>query len=78
VGQFDIKQLGVGFTAAILVDAFIIRTVLVPAAMHVLGRANWWEPAWLDRLLPHLHVEPAGLAGEVPPAEPIGAGSRRP
>jgi putative drug exporter of the RND superfamily len=34
------------------VDAYIIRTVFVPAAMHMLGRANWWVPAWLDRTLP--------------------------
>ena len=60
-GQLDIKQVGLGFAAAILVDAFIIRTVLVPAAMHMLGRANWWLPAWLGRLLPRLHVEPADL-----------------
>src|SRR6202007_1084094 len=56
-----IQQIGLGFAAAILVDAYIARTVLVPAVMHVLGRANWWLPAWLDRLLPRLHVEPAEL-----------------
>jgi len=54
-----IQQIGLGFAAAIFVDAYIIRTVLVPAIMHVLGRANWWLPAWLDRLLAHLYVEPA-------------------
>ena len=59
--QFAIKQLGLGFAVAIFVDAFIIRTVLVPATMHVLGRANWWLPARLDRVLPRFHVEPAGL-----------------
>ncbi|HEV2257497.1 MAG TPA: MMPL family transporter [Streptosporangiaceae bacterium] len=61
-GQEAIMQIGLGFAAAIFVDAYIIRTVLVPAVMHMLGRANWWLPAWLDRLLPRLHVEPAGQA----------------
>ena len=48
-GQEAIMQIGLGFAAAIFVDAYIIRTVLVPAVMHMLGRANWWAPAWLDR-----------------------------
>ncbi len=56
--QLAFKQIGLGFAVAIFVDAFIIRTVLVPAAMHVLGRSNWWLPRWLDRRLPRLHVEP--------------------
>jgi RND superfamily putative drug exporter len=51
-----IQQVGLGFAAAIFVDAYVIRTVFVPAAMHMLGRANWWLPTWLDRLLPRLHV----------------------
>ncbi len=57
-GELDFKQIGLGFAAAIFVDAFVIRTVLVPAVMHISGRANWWVPGWLDRALPHLHVEP--------------------
>ena len=56
-----IQQVGLGFAAAILIDAYIARTVLVPATMHLLGRANWWLPAWLDRVLPRLNVEPSGL-----------------
>jgi RND superfamily putative drug exporter len=58
-----IQQIGLGFAAAIFVDAYIVRTVLVPALMHVLGRSNWWLPAWLDRILPRLHVEPAEFPG---------------
>jgi putative drug exporter of the RND superfamily len=61
-GQEAIKQLGLGFAAAIFVDAYIIRTILAPSVMHVLGRANWWIPAWLDRVLPRLHVESADAA----------------
>jgi RND superfamily putative drug exporter len=64
-GQLAYDEIGLGFAAAIFVDAFIIRTVLVPAAMHVMGRANWWLPGWLDRALPHLHVEAADLLEEV-------------
>jgi RND superfamily putative drug exporter len=50
---------GIGLAAAVLIDAFALRTVLVPAAMHLLGAANWWLPRGLDRILPHLRVEPA-------------------
>ena len=57
-GQLALMEVGLGFAAAIFVDAYIIRTVLVPSVMHMLGRANWWFPAWLDRLLPRLNVEP--------------------
>ncbi|WP_162606660.1 MMPL family transporter [Jiangella asiatica] len=52
-----LKAMGVGMSAAILIDATVVRMLLVPAAMHVLGRANWWAPGWLDRRLPQLHVE---------------------
>lgn len=60
-GNQAIMQLGLGFAAAIFVDAYLIRTVLVPAVMHLLGRANWWLPAGLDRALPRLSIEPAGV-----------------
>jgi RND superfamily putative drug exporter len=52
-----IKIIGLGMAAAILVDALIVRTVLVPAIMHTLGRRNWYLPSWLDRRLPHLEIE---------------------
>jgi RND superfamily putative drug exporter len=69
-----IQQVGLGFAAAILIDAYIIRTVLVPAVMHMLGRANWWLPGWLDRALPRLHVEPAELTPAGLPHQPTGVG----
>jgi putative drug exporter of the RND superfamily len=47
---------------AILVDATIVRMVLVPAVMQLMGRANWWIPRWLDRRLPRLAVEPPAKA----------------
>ena len=48
----QIKALGLGIAIAVLVDATIVRLVLVPATMTLLGRANWWLPGWLDRALP--------------------------
>ena len=58
---------GLGLAVAVLVDATIVRMVLVPSIMQLLGRANWWIPAWLDRLLPRLAVE-----AEIPPVAPRG------
>jgi len=75
-GQVVYMQIGLGFAAAIFVDAYLIRTVFVPAAMHMLGRANWWLPAWLDRLLPRLHVEPAGLTSTGPFRQSTSVGPR--
>ncbi|WP_344484191.1 MMPL family transporter [Glycomyces endophyticus] len=53
-----LQQFGVGMAAAIFIDAFVIRVLLVPAIMKVMGRAAWWMPRWLDRALPHVTVEP--------------------
>jgi RND superfamily putative drug exporter len=52
-----IKMMGLGLAVAVLVDATIVRMLLVPASMRLLGDANWWFPRWLDRLLPNLDVE---------------------
>jgi putative drug exporter of the RND superfamily len=52
-----IKMIGLGMAAAVLADALIVRTVLVPAVMHMLGKTNWRIPAVLDRVLPHLDLE---------------------
>ncbi|WP_419249592.1 hypothetical protein [Streptomyces griseorubiginosus] len=49
-----VEESGIGLAAAVALDAFIVRTVPVPACMQMLGRANWWIPGWLDRVLPHL------------------------
>ena len=50
-------MLGLGLATAVLVDATLVRMVLVPATMSMLGRWNWWLPAWLDRVLPGVSVE---------------------
>ncbi|WP_242424125.1 MMPL family transporter, partial [Frankia sp. EI5c] len=60
-----IKLFGLGLALAIAIDAFVIRTILVPALMHLFGRANWWLPSGLDRILPRLSVEAADDLGEV-------------
>ena len=52
-----IKEFGLGLAVAILVDSTIVRMLLVPATMELLGDANWWLPRWLDRLLPNVHIE---------------------
>ena len=51
------KMFGVGLATAILLDATIVRMLLVPATMELLGDKNWWLPKWLDRLLPNIDVE---------------------
>ncbi|MBF4764442.1 MMPL family transporter [Nocardioides islandensis] len=51
------KMFGIGLAAAVLVDATLVRMVLIPATMELLGDRNWWLPAWLDRILPRLRVE---------------------
>ena len=52
-----LKVIGIGMASAIFIDATIVRMLLVPAVMHLLGTRNWWMPAWLDRFVPQLHVE---------------------
>jgi RND superfamily putative drug exporter len=69
-----IKLFGLGLSTAVLIDAVIIRSVLVPAIMQLFGERAWWLPSWLDRILPRLHVEPAegdpAPTGEHPIGEP--------
>jgi RND superfamily putative drug exporter len=61
--QRDIKLFGFGLAAAVFIDATIVRMVLVPSAMELMGRANWWAPGWLVRYLPTIRVDGA-LDGE--------------
>jgi RND superfamily putative drug exporter len=56
-----VKLMGAGLGVAVLLDATIVRMLLVPATMELLGDRNWWLPRWLDRLLPHVDVEGAHL-----------------
>ncbi|HEV3364746.1 MAG TPA: MMPL family transporter [Acidimicrobiia bacterium] len=72
----QMKLMGLGLAVAVAVDATIVRIVLVPATMELLGKANWWLPKWLDRILPHLAVEgapaPAGAPVPAPASAPSG------
>ncbi|KQZ86107.1 RND transporter [Microbacterium sp. Root166] len=65
-----VGSIALALTVGVVADAFIVRMVLVPAALAVLGRAAWWMPAWLDRLLPTIDVEGAALEGDAPSASP--------
>jgi RND superfamily putative drug exporter len=58
----EIKMFAVGLTVAVLIDASVVRMVLVPATMALMGDANWWLPRWLERRLPRVDVEGAGIA----------------
>jgi uncharacterized membrane protein YdfJ with MMPL/SSD domain len=68
-GVPSIKELGLGSAVAIALDATLVRLILVPAAMKLLGEWNWWMPDWLDRMLPDLSFEGPGRA-RPEPAEP--------
>ncbi|UQA92963.1 MMPL family transporter [Streptomyces halobius] len=65
-GDRIIAMFGIGLAAAVALDAFVLRTLLVPALMHLLGGANWWLPGWLDRWLPRISIEPPAE-----PSEPV-------
>src|SRR5690606_18352284 len=54
-----LKMIGFGLAFAIFIDATVVRLLLVPAAMELMGKANWWAPAWLLRFLPTIRVESA-------------------
>jgi RND superfamily putative drug exporter len=77
-----LKLMGLGLATAIFIDATIVRMVLVPATMELLGKANWWIPRWIDRILPRISIEaPPDLSAsttstsdgvEEPPRVPVG------
>lgn len=63
-GERLLQMIGIGLAGAVFLDAFVVRTMLVPAVMHRLGAANWWYPAWLERITPRVSIEA--------PVEPLG------
>jgi RND superfamily putative drug exporter len=71
-----IKLFGLALASAVIIDAFIVRLVLVPALMSMLGKVNWWLPGWLDRILPRVQIEPG--EDEITDDEPesVGAAQR--
>jgi len=70
-----IRSIGFGLAFGVLLDAFVVRMLLMPALMHLLGRSAWWLPRWLDRILPNVDMEGAALERDHPgvrtDAEPI-------
>ncbi|KAA9149809.1 MMPL family transporter [Microbacterium lushaniae] len=62
-----IKSMGFGLALGVLLDAIVVRMLLVPAVMHLLGRSAWWLPRWLDRIIPNVDVEGAALERRHPP-----------
>jgi putative drug exporter of the RND superfamily len=70
----QLKLFGLGLAIAVLLDATIVRMVLVPATMELLGDRNWWLPKWLDRILPQISVEGKHHIAPVPAHELFGEG----
>jgi RND superfamily putative drug exporter len=70
-----IKLFGVALASAVLIDAFVVRLVLVPSLMTMFGKANWWLPGWLERILPTVTIEPGDeeVADQEESPEPVGA-----
>jgi RND superfamily putative drug exporter len=71
----QIKIFGTGLAVAVFLDAFILRTMLVPSLMHLFGKANWYLPKWLNRILPRVSVEPPDEQLPTAPVEVAGARS---
>jgi RND superfamily putative drug exporter len=80
--QRVIREFGFGLAVAVLLDALVVRCVLLPAVLELLGKSTWWLPAWLDARLPHFNIEGSraragrvhrrpdvGEAGEPEPAQ---------
>ena len=70
----DLKLFGVALASAVLIDAFVVRMILLPAVLQLLGRRTWTLPAWIDRRLPHVAIEPAADTDTSPGLAPISAG----
>jgi RND superfamily putative drug exporter len=73
-GDIAVKQFGLGLAVAVLLDATLVRMVLVPALMELLGNANWWLPRWLARILPT--AEPSPVTAPPAPSLTTAVGGR--
>jgi putative drug exporter of the RND superfamily len=72
-----IKEFGLSLASAVFLDALVIRCLLLPAVLSIIGAPTWQVPAWLDRLLPRINIEGSGLSGTGEPSEGAPQGSRR-
>jgi RND superfamily putative drug exporter len=80
--QRVLKEFGFGLAAAVFLDAIVVRCVLLPAVLEILGGATWYLPSWLDKRLPRINIEGSAAlaagagAGEEQPEvpEPVGSG----
>lgn len=73
-----LQSFGFALAVAVFFDAFVVRMTIAPAVMALLGRASWWLPRWLDRVLPRVDVEGRGLAtGEADAAREVGRPAAR-
>jgi RND superfamily putative drug exporter len=77
-GDPTIKQFGIGLAVAVILDATVVRCLLVPALMLLMGKVNWWLPRWLDRVIPHVSIEGAEFFSArdaaAPTPEPVKVG----
>jgi putative drug exporter of the RND superfamily len=81
-GDPTIKQFGIGLAVAVVLDATVVRCLLVPALMLLMGRINWWMPKWMERIVPHVSIEGAEFfqarelaASQAAKAQPAAAAS---
>ncbi len=79
-GDPTVKQFGIGLAVAVILDATVVRCLLVPALMILMGKTNWYMPRWLDRVVPHISIEgaeffeqrdPPATAAPEPDLEPV-------
>jgi RND superfamily putative drug exporter len=72
LSQVSMKEAGIGLATAVLIDATVVRTVLLPASMKLLGKWNWYLPTWLN-WIPKIGHEPSGepVEAQVPPRRPV-------
>ncbi len=70
-GDPTVKQFGIGLAVAVILDATIVRCLLVPAVMVIVGKSNWYLPRWLERLLPHISIEGAEFFRTPSDREPV-------
>jgi putative drug exporter of the RND superfamily len=74
-----IKEFGLSLASAVFLDALVVRCLLLPAVLHIVGERTWRIPGWLDRVLPRINIEGTALPAPTPGDEPAPAlpGARR-